>query len=286
MALLGNGFRQNLTGRITTATTALDGCMASAIPASYNCTAFRRNMLAGEGITSRLASVPAGKRHPMAWLMAPESGSMSSFMRGSVSLDGSATGELGKPATGTGTVTITGTAAAGLIVSATGTATISIDGVPAIVATILGTGQVTVSIDGSAALGAEASLTGTATMTIDGHSEIMGLGYMTGTTEEAGLTPAGIAAAVWNSPATQFNDAGTMGNLLNSAGAAADPLLGVVEGTLTLRDVQRIVLAVLAGEVTGAGTGTETFKGQSGEDRVVSTVDNDGNRSNVTLDAT
>jgi hypothetical protein len=100
------------------------------------------------------------------------------------------------------------------------------------------------------------------------------------------LSPENLAASVWNSLSAQYNETGTMGELLNSAGAAADPLLGVVEGTLTLRDVQRIVLAVLAGQVTGAGTGTETFKGQAGENRVVSTVDNDGNRSNVTLDAT
>lgn len=79
---------------------------------------------------------------------------------------------------------------------------------------------------------------------------------------------------------------GDSGLPVRYAGAAADPLLGVVEGTLTLRDVQRIVLAVLAGQVTGAGTGTETFKGQGGEDRVVSTVDASGNRSNVDLDAT
>lgn len=119
-----------------------------------------------------------------------------------------------------------------------------------------------------------------------GATDLRGLLSMEGEwTPFTELSPEGLANAVWGALASANNDAGTMGELLNSAGAAADPLLGVVEGTLTLRDVQRIVLAVLAGQVTGAGSGTETFKGQGGENRVVSVVDNDGNRSSVTLDA-
>jgi hypothetical protein len=99
------------------------------------------------------------------------------------------------------------------------------------------------------------------------------------------LTAEGVRDAVWSAILANYPEAGTAGAALSAAGAAADPLLGVVEGTLTLRDVQRLVLAVLAGQVTGAGSGTETFKGQAGEDRVVSTVDTNGNRTNVTLDA-
>jgi hypothetical protein len=251
-------------------------------PAGY------RNFVHGEATNGSAApafGIPHGARHPATWMMGEVGGGIKSYKLGGLTIDATATGEKGLPTTASSTITINGTAAAGLIVSATGTATIAINGAAAIVATIGTTGQVAITINGNVALGAEASLTGTGTITIDGHADAMALGYMTGTTEEAGLTPAGIARAVWQALATANNDAGSMGELLNSAGAAADPLLGVVEGTLTLRDVQRLVLAVLAGEVTGAGTGTETFKGQAGEARVVSTTDASGNRTGVALDA-
>lgn len=305
MGLLGNGFRQNLTGRISVATTALDGCMASAIPASYNLTAFRRNMLIGEGIANPQASVPQGVRPPIAWLMAKEGGGISSYKRGVVSLDGTATGEKGLPATASTTISIDGTAAGGLIVSATGTATISIDGVAAIVATISTTGTATVTIDGSVAMGAEASLVANATISIDGSAEIMGLGYMTGTTEEAGLTPSGIALAVWRALAASNDEDGTMGHLLNLAGTGgvdydslAQAILAaaqitpiqstsqdrVIEGTLTEAEAQRIMLAALAGKVTKSGTNIK-FKSVDGlTDRIDGAVDTEGNRTAVTLD--
>jgi hypothetical protein len=163
-------------------------------------------------------------------------------------------------------------------------------------------GEATTNANLNAALGLSGSAAGVATNNAiisalawaigqaDGEATATLVSYATGQlqgniTPFTELSPEGLASAVWSALAAQYNESGTMGELLNSAGAAADPLLGIVEGAYTLRDVQRIVLAVLAGQVTGAGTGTETFKGQGGENRVVSTVDNDGNRSSVTLDA-
>jgi hypothetical protein len=54
--------------------------------------------------------------------------------------------------------------------------------------------------------------------------------------------------------------------------------------TMTAEEMIRVMAAVLAGKVSGAGTGTETFKGIDGTtNRVVSTVDVDGNRTAITL---
>ncbi len=65
-----------------------------------------------------------------------------------------------------------------------------------------------------------------------------------------------------------------------------DDLLSTIEGTLDHREVMRLLLAVLAGKVNGAGTGTENFRDQAdSKNRVVSTVDSSGNRTNVVLDA-
>jgi len=63
-------------------------------------------------------------------------------------------------------------------------------------------------------------------------------------------------------------------------------LAQVIEAGYTLQDILRIMASVLGGQVSGAGTGVETFKGLDDiTDRVVSTVDGDGNRTEVVLNA-
>lgn len=217
MGLLGNGFRDNLTGRISVATTNLNGCNPSTIPASKNLTAFRRNMLVGEGIANPQASVPQGVRPPVAWLMAQAGGGISSYRRGEVRVDGTADGELGAPRTAAATISIDGTVIGGLIVGATGSVSFTLAGTADILAVLNGEGAATVSIDGAADLGALASLVGATTITLDGAAEIMGLGYMTGTTEEAGLTVAGITNGVWNALLANYTTDGSAGKALATA---------------------------------------------------------------------
>lgn len=58
-----------------------------------------------------------------------------------------------------------------------------------------------------------------------------------------------------------------------------------IETGWTLRKVMRIISAVLAGKVSGGGTGTEVFRDITDtKDRVTSTNDASGNRTSVTLD--
>ena len=58
-----------------------------------------------------------------------------------------------------------------------------------------------------------------------------------------------------------------------------------IEAGLSAEDVTRIMFSVLAGKVSGAGTGTERFRDVSDtKDRLVVTVDDDGNRTSVTRD--
>ena len=58
----------------------------------------------------------------------------------------------------------------------------------------------------------------------------------------------------------------------------------VIESGFTAEEILKVMTAVLAGTVTGAGSGVEAFKGlDTTTDRVVSTVDADGNRSSVIL---
>lgn len=60
----------------------------------------------------------------------------------------------------------------------------------------------------------------------------------------------------------------------------------VVEGALTYDQACRLMLAVLTGKVSGAGTAAEHFRDVAdSKDRVTMTVDASGNRTAVALDA-
>lgn len=60
----------------------------------------------------------------------------------------------------------------------------------------------------------------------------------------------------------------------------------IVEGALTDDQVSRLMLAVLTGKVSGAGTAMEHFRDVAdSKDRVTMMVDASGNRTAVTLDA-
>ena len=59
----------------------------------------------------------------------------------------------------------------------------------------------------------------------------------------------------------------------------------VIESTYTADEVLKIMASALAGKVSGAGSGIETFKGLDGAtNRIVSTVDVNGNRTAVAAD--
>lgn len=70
--------------------------------------------------------------------------------------------------------------------------------------------------------------------------------------------------------------------------ATIDAILDeVVEGTLTLRQAVRLMLASLTGKATGGGTSTVNFRDVGDtKNRIVMTTDANGNRTAVTRDAT
>ncbi len=70
--------------------------------------------------------------------------------------------------------------------------------------------------------------------------------------------------------------------------STADALLdraNAIDTSITLRQALRVVLAATGGKVSGAATTTITFRDTAdSKNRIVATVDADGNRSAVTLD--
>jgi hypothetical protein len=88
-----------------------------------------------------------------------------------------------------------------------------------------------------------------------------------------------------------FARIGAAGASLTGVGlsaAAVDSILDeVVEGALTLRHITKILLSYMAGRSTGGGTVTISFRDQANtKNRIVMTVNADGDRSNVVVDGT
>jgi hypothetical protein len=80
---------------------------------------------------------------------------------------------------------------------------------------------------------------------------------------------------VWGTAATDKAEA--------TVEAAA--LAGIVEGTLTLEQVLRVILAGLVGKTTGGGTSSVSFRDVADtKNRIAATVDANRNRTAVTLD--
>jgi len=78
----------------------------------------------------------------------------------------------------------------------------------------------------------------------------------------------------------------TAGDSMALTSGAVDAILDdAVEGTVTLRQALRVVLAVLAGKAVGAPDGPIAYRdiGDT-KDRVIGLIDGDGNRTSVTLD--
>lgn len=322
MGLLGNGFRHNLTGRITTATTSIDGCNASCIPASYNLTAMQRNQFAGSAGFATTASKPDGCRHPVTWLMPQKAGGLST--RNSIIGSGtvaSATAQSGynidAEITGSGGVDNVSTiglivSMAAVITASGGISSATTQALATMVAGLTGSGSVSATAQGLADLGAmltgSGSVNANNTALMDIAAQIRGYGD---------LTPEGIRDQVWNAVLTNYQTTGTAGKALSTASSggvdydamaaavwnaatrtltsgtppteaqiASAVMTYVVESGWTTEEMLRVFAAVLAGKVSGAGTGTETFRGiNDDKNRVVATTDSSGNRSNITLDA-
>ena len=95
-----------------------------------------------------------------------------------------------------------------------------------------------------------------------------------------------IAQSVWLSDAASLNATGTTGNKLNASGSAGDPWSAIIESGLTASQAMRLIVAALAGKVSGADGSTVTIRNAVADDadRIIATVDADGNRTAITYD--
>ena len=269
----------------------------------------------------QLSGIPDGYRDPYCWVMPIKPGALAARknIAGAGTFVGAVAGGVNGTATiaGVGTLSGIGDLIVSLAASIGGTGTISgaqLQAFLQLAAAIGGTGTVagttvlTALGNLATALGGSGTVAGTTVLTAIGtlEAEIT----VTGGT----LTTANVASAVWSALATANNDAGTMGEKLNSASSAGDPwgtaLPGAygagtagdivgnfledlldgqdIEAGLTVRQALRLIGAALAGKISGASGTTVTIRNAVADtkDRIVATVDSDGNRTAITYDLT
>lgn len=261
MALLQNGFRDASSCVRIFGATASNNAYPSALHGNTDKIALKRNLTAGEGISSDLAGVPSGYRNKYTWVMPQKAGGLKSFRES----QGSATATLslaaGKNAEGSAAGVASATATGQLVVSGAGSAA----------------GVATVSGNVQAALGAAGSAAGAATAS----GSITAKGFITGAS-------AGVATASAIRYATG-QLVGSIAPAVNLEAASFSTYLldeEDVESGLTLRQALRLIAAATAGKVSGAGTSTITIRNAyaDGADRIIATVDSSGNRTAITYD--
>lgn len=158
------------------------------------------------------------------YALPPTAGGLVSHRESNIAISQTATLVGGKPMSGSTTITFTPTATGGLIVSGTGSATITFSPTGSILSVASGSGSATITFSSSALIGALAGLSASTTISLSPTGGIMGVGYLSGTsTNETEFSADALARAVWDALAADFNNAGTMGELLGNASSAGDP---------------------------------------------------------------
>lgn len=247
----------------------------------------KRGRSMSEAFTDQRIAYPVGYLHPYAFDMPLKPGGMSTFNQ----------------AVGTGALAASGDRGVNGIAALTGTGTIAATGglIVAAVAALAGTcalaGAANATLAATAELSGSGSLTGTigalggVIAALAGSGTLAAGSYATGTLAAdilpyTELSPQSLAAAVWDALASSYNTAGSMGEKLNGAGSAGNPWTETIETGLNAAQAMRLITAALAGELSGAGTGTVTIRSAVADDanRIVATVDDDGNRTALTLD--
>lgn len=208
--------------------------------------ASQRNIFAGQGVTDKASGNPAGHLYPSSWLWPQKSGSITAFKTTFGSSTAAAVLALGLEAVGSIAGTSTTSADLTLLLfgdatsSGTSTADASLAATAAISAISDGTSTVTGTVTSVSVSAISGSIAGTSTAVSDigalvslaanisGSSSTTALIYATAFIEGeitpfTELSPQSLAIAVWSANASQNNDVGTMGELLNGAGGGATP---------------------------------------------------------------
>lgn len=238
---------------------AASGSYPNVAPGNNHLTGRNRNIFAGMASISNKSSIPAGARHPVAWVMAPKDGGMASHNSAKVELSQVGFGVLGLPGSGASTITLDVTdATGGLVVSGSGVANISFTADGTILSIASGSGSATITLTAPDALiGAEAGMSASGSITLAPTALISAVGFMSGlSTSETEFSATALANAVWQAE---------------------------IEGSLNASQILKLLSAVQFGKTDIVGT-TVTFRDVADtKDRVTATMTG-SERTSVTLD--
>lgn len=260
MALRGNFSRDN----VGVARYIGGGALALTRGNTFRAEAFRASILrSGETTALKGYAVPTGYYPPATWRLPIVAGEMSSHsaLAGTASLSGSIAG--GKNAAAS-------LAAAG---SLTGDGKLVVSGSASLTGTATLTGSILAALEASTSLSASGTLSGT----------LEGPGYMSASlSASASLTAQSYAIGYLSAniqPATQLEAAEFASYVLDTEN---------VETGLSVRNALRLMVAAMAGELSGAGGTTITIRNAFADDkdRIVATVTSEGNRTAITYDLT
>lgn len=215
----------------------------------------RNNFNSGEhavsDVTNR-AAIPSGYRHPIAWRMGTKAGTVVSRNDIGITLAASGSGAMGKNTSGTAGIVFGLTGTGGLISSASGSAALALaaSGVLFASKAVAGSATVTLTTNGvTIALGHTGGIAG---VSLDCDWSPYAIGWLSGTTAEAGLTPNGIANAVWQK---------------------------VVEAGFSAEEILRLIAAYAAGSATGLEGANPQFTGIDGTTLRIDGAYNAGTRT-------
>lgn len=255
MALIGNYTLLNRTSIRTFAGTA-----TSMTAFNYSPPASLRNRLSKYGKTS---GTPYGYLAPVSWVLPNVGGAMSSFNPAILNLAKlNADAKMGLNMIASASLVITKTnAQADQIIAIVGSASLSIAVSNAqLSAGVQASASSAMTITGNLSLGGIIPVFASASCALSPNVNISALAFMTA--QAGGATP--------------LSPEGLSAELLDNQD---------IETGYSLREALRLVLSSVAGKVSGAETTTITFRNiVDDKNRIVATVDANGNRTSITYD--
>jgi len=284
--LRANNSRLSVTpGRLRSGVASIAGAGLMVAVGNQYLPGASRSRFGSKALTAPFGSAPEGYVHPQAWILPQKPGSLKVYPAAEVSFTPSANLHIGRPLAGDINVDFTTSGNLDMVVAFSGSATFdftvdaSLDGIVNV------SGATSIDVTTSGDLDMLVALTGASSFSFTPSANQTGITSLSGEVSPfTELSPQNLAAAVWDATASEYNTANTMGNKLNSAGAAADPWTVALEGTYTAADLMKIMSSVLAGKVTKIGDSYFFRDVNDTTDRVAAETDSDAQRLNVTID--
>lgn len=248
MALVGNrSVLHKSPGRF------LSGTVASTDRSNFS----KPGMLAGrfESMSPIFAGIPSGHLAPSSWALPRIAGGGSGLAQSASDAVGALAAGRNIEGIAVSTSDATGTGQTVASISATAASASTASGT--VFASLLAAGTAASASTAAGAVTAVGWATGSAASTSGASLVSYATGSLSGSTQDSGaLTPASVAAAVWQAVAAEQNAAGTMGNKLNTASSGGVDIDALVEATLAAMNLTppRVnVQQVNGATITGAG---------------------------------